>query len=344
MDSRIMQFLILYALAAKDGREQTLFGTSQSAAIEAFTHSLAGASFPEVWFELPLLGEPWLDFHALVTVDDLPSNTKFSPEVTGGHPEVFEWFANTDQRVRQLALSWDTSTGTEADPAVQLLVSTSDPTVTCDFLHAAGRPDAIPSYQAFRERIPKSWFPCYAGVFPQRPGHHLRVECIPDRERQEAYAHDASILEADLIQAGFRDLGSPVAERCHMLAGTPFQFELQFDILSDGSTGSTLGASVRFGFPGDDDGPLVFDVEGAAGKLMHQVETWDLADERWKLLGNTTFVKQIKRKGDNTDAPFFCYPAFLKLRWRDGEPLGAKAYLMAGQFIQPTRQTPDEDA
>ena len=329
MDERLMQYQLIYALAARNGRSETLFGSSGAAAFEAFARSLASSAFPELWFELPLLGEPWFDLHALTARSDLRPNMKFSPQQTGDCPEAFEWFAAQERGVRQLALSWDTSSGNSSTPAVQLLASESDPSITQAFLRTVGKPDAAASYLEFRKRLPQSWFPCYAGVFPQRPEHHLRVECIPNRERQRAYADDSSLLEADLRQAGLLELGDTVVERCQALASTPFQFEFQFDVQPDGSTSPTLGASVRFAPPAKGETRESFEVDGSAGALMQRVEEWGLVDERWRDLGETTFSVRASRRGANTH--LYCFPTFLKLRWRDGEPLDAKAYLMAGQ-------------
>ncbi len=329
MDERLMHYQLIYALAARNGRSETLFGSSEGAAFEAFAHSLASSAFPELWFELPLLGEPWFDLHALTARSDLSPNMKFSPQQTGGCPEAFQWFAAQDRGVRQLALSWDTSTGNSSTPAVQLLASESDPSITQGFLQAVGKLDAANSYLEFRKRLPQSWFPCYAGVFPQRPGHHLRVECIPNQMRQRAYARDATLLEADLRQVGLLELGDTIVERCQALASTPFRFEFQFDVQPDGSAGATLGASVRFAAPTAKETHESFEVDGSAGVLMQRAEEWGLVDERWRALSETAFAMRVSRRGTNTH--LYCFPAFLKLRWRNGNPLDAKAYLMAGQ-------------
>ena len=62
---RMMLYDLIYALAARDGREAALFGSCAPLAREALAHSLAGTGFPELWFELPLAGDPWFDLHAL---------------------------------------------------------------------------------------------------------------------------------------------------------------------------------------------------------------------------------------------------------------------------------------
>jgi hypothetical protein len=124
------------------------------------------------------------------------------------------------------------------------------------------------------------------------------------------------------------ELGDTLVERCRAMAQFPFQFELQFDVEPDGRTGETFGASLRFAQPPGDAAWQSFSLDGAASDLMRLAESWGLADERWRLLADTAFVKRLS-SGDESRI-LYCYPAFLKLRWRAGEPLDAKAYLIAG--------------
>ncbi len=335
MDKRPMLYRILYALAARGGREAALFGGCAPRACDAFERSLVGTAFPEVWFEVPLLGDPWFDLHVLTDRNTVGPADEFLPKNTGGHPEAFAWFASQDRRVRQLALSWDVSTssaGELAEPAVQLLVRGQNGKTTCNFLETVGRADAASSYRAFIDRMPKGWFACYAGVFPSRPGHHLRVECIPNGEQQRAYARDGTLLEEHLHQVGFSSLGDTTIRYCTTLARTPFKLEFQFDVESDGIVGPTLGASVRFACPPGTSDFKPFKTEGEAGNLMRRVESWGLADDRWRLLEKTAFVQRLSKDGESHT--FYSYPAFLKLRWRDGQPLDAKAYLILGESCE----------
>ena len=328
-----MLYNLIYALAARDGREEALFGHSAPLALEAFGHSLAGSAFPELWFEIPLAADPWFDFHALTSrgtvesLDGLPASTH----------GAFRWFAEQGKNVRQLALSWDTGSGNPEDPAIQLLVAQDDPETTCAFLEAAGKADAAPAFRAFRKRLPQGWFACYMGVFPQRPEFNLRVECIPDPELQRAYAKDPDLLRSHLESVGISSFGDTVIPRCQLMCSMPFQFEFQFDVDESGLASSTLGASSRFACPPGEDDWAYFDTSGSAGDLMRRVEEWGLADSRWSLLGDTAFATRATQNGKSTT--LYCYPAFLKLRWRDGEPLDAKAYLIAGvQTAQDERK------
>ena len=327
MDRELL-YRMIYALAACGGREEALFGTSAPLMAEAFSRSLAGEGyFPELWFELPLLGEPWCDFHALVTAGSLDAGAAFTPETCGNCPDAFAWFAarGTDGGVRQLALSWDTGAGEIGDAAVQLLTGTDNPDTTCGFLEAAGRADAAPAYRGFSACLPAGWFAAYAGVFPQRTAPFLRVECIPTHKLQQAYAKDMDLLETHLRQAGFTAIDDTLLARCQVLADSPFRIEFQFDIAPDGVPTSTLGVSLRFGQPSGDDKPPSFN---EADELMRKVEAWGLADGRWCLLNDATFSKRLSFK--DASSKIWCFPAFIKLRWRDGAPYDAKAYLMAG--------------
>lgn len=326
MNSLVL-YRIIYALAAANGREKALFGTCAPAAEEAFSRSCPTDDVPELWFELPLLGDPWFDLHALTNRDSVDPSTAFTSQTTGGYPEVFRWFAQA-HGVRHLALSWDVSSGREEGPAIQLLQWNGDSDAACSFLEAAGRPDAVPSYRTFTNSMPGGWFACYAGVFPQRPGHNLRVECIPHRGLQRAYSEDADLIEEHLRQIGVSSGVREIAERCKLLAGMPFQFEFQFDVMPDGSAGPTLGASVRFASRPGEKGYDVFNPNGSAGELMRYVEDWGLADDRWRLLEGTMFAKRVTRGAESS--LLYCIPTFVKLRWREGVPLDAKAYLIAG--------------
>ena len=52
-----------------------------------------------------------------------------------------------------------------------------------------------------------------------------------------------------------------------------------------------------------------------------------LADRRCELLSQTSFSKRVEHDGEAS--LISCFPAFVKLRWRKGQPPDAKAYLVA---------------
>ena len=52
-----------------------------------------------------------------------------------------------------------------------------------------------------------------------------------------------------------------------------------------------------------------------------------MIDDRWRLLGDGAFAQRLSK--DGTSCTLTCFPAFIKLRWRAGQPADAKTYLMA---------------
>lgn len=323
MIERPRMYDIIYAIAAGNGRNETLFGNGAPLAHIAFERSCVGDAFPELWFELPLAGDPWFDLHVLTSREALHADMEFSADVTGGYPDLFKWFAGASG-VRQLALSYDVSRGDLDHPAVQLLVR--DTRVHATFLELAGGEDAASAYRALERRLPGGWLPCYTGVFPSRPGSALHVECIPMDGLQNEYADDPELLVSHLRQVGL-DCVDDIVSRCLVLARSPFNLEFQLEVLPGGLIGDTFGASVRFDAPKNDGDRAAFDLQGATGELLECIEGWGLSDERWRLLGDMVFCKRVERSGESLLASV--WPAFVKLRWRKGELLDAKAYIIA---------------
>ena len=89
---RMKLYDIIYALAARDGREATLFGSCASTAREAFSRSLAGEAFPEIWFEIPLAGGSWFDLHSLVSHEDVAGTQPAFSGQGGVYADALAWF------------------------------------------------------------------------------------------------------------------------------------------------------------------------------------------------------------------------------------------------------------
>ena len=318
---------ILYALAAEGGREKALFGDCGPAAREAYQRSLAGDGFPELWFEAPLAGDPWLDFHSLTSYGDVAGAKAAFAGHGGAYADALAWFARQEPgKVRQLALSYDTSKGDVERPAVQLLVDGPDPSVPPAFLEAASRPELRGAYAGFARAMPSGWYACYVGVFPGREAAGdpwLRVECIVGDGCQRAYADDAGALRSHLAGIGMGELDGGLVSGVQGLARSPFPLELQLNVGSDGTALPALSASVRFQ-------PRDWESDGGRAAIGH-LATWmqerGLADGRCGLLPQTAFAKRVERDGES--ATLSCFPAFVKLRYREGLPPDAKAYLMA---------------
>ena len=325
---RMKLYDIIYALAARDGREATLFGSCASTAREAFSRSLAGEAFPEIWFEIPLAGGSWFDLHSLVSHEDVAGTQPAFSGQGGVYADALAWFGRQQRNtVRQLALSYDTHVGDVDSPAVQLLVNGCDISVPFGFLEAVGRSDAKEAYRAFFGSMPEEWYACYVGTFPSRQAEEgsswVRVECLVRQALQQAYAGDVATLRDHLARVGMTWLGDDDLGAVQRLACSPFPLEFQFDVGAQGEALPTLSASVRFA-PEDWVNP---DRVGCIRDLLREVQDLGLADGRVGQLAGTVFAKRVTYGGES--ALLSCFPAFIKLRWRASEPTCAKAYLLA---------------
>lgn len=331
MDSRAFIYDIIYALAARDGREAALFGGCASLAHDAFCASVTGEPFPEVWFEIPLLGDPWFDVHILTSREAMDDSTEPPTGCGQKAQDAFRWF-RTSHNTRQLALSWDIGTSGAKEPAIQVLLYEPDADASCAFLESVGRADAQEAYRTFVERIPQDWFACYSGVFPTRTTPFLRVECVTSYELRDAYAADANLLRAHLEQCGLpfaSDASCDIVPVCQHLASLPYQLEFQFNIDKDGNPTDVFSPSVRFALSHGTSNQECFDVNGPIAELMSFLESKGLADDRWRLLADTAFAQSIKKDG-GAMGTLYCAPIFIKLRWSQGKLLDTKAYLIAG--------------
>ena len=320
---------IIYGLIARDGREPALFGNCAPAAYEAFSRSLAGEAFPELWFEIPLAGKPWFDLHSLVSHGNVAGTQVAFSGQNGVYADALAWFACQQQStVRQLALSYDVRTGDLDKPAVQLLMDGRDMPVAFGFLEAVNCPNAKEAYRTFIGCMPKEWYACYIGTFPGRltegEPHWIRVECIVGDTLQQAYADDISVLREHLACAGITWLGNEEICAIQQLARSPFPLEFQFNVGAHGEALPIVSASARF-MPWDWTEP---DRCNRIGDLLQEVQSLDLADDRVGQLAGTVFAKHVTHSDESIH--LFCFPAFVKLCWRAGEPACAKAYLMAG--------------
>lgn len=322
---------IIYSLAARDGREHALFGDYAPVTREAFSRSLVCDAFPELWFELPLTGKPWLDFHALTSYEDVTGTRAAFAGHGGVYNDALTWFAaQKPHSVRQLALSYDTSRGKIDQPAVQLLVDRRNDEVPVGFLRSVGRPDTEGSYRMFVRNMPQKWYPCYVGIFPGRATDNespwLRLECIVGDECQRGYANDTALLRKHLTQVGLKDMGSDAVAYIQELARSPFPLEFQFNVGPDGLALPVISASVRF----QPEDWIDLTRQRAISALVAWIQAQNLADNRCALLAQTLFAKRATQ--GNETMTISCCPIFVKLRFRKGQAPDAKAYLMAQAF------------
>ncbi len=320
----------LYRLASKDvGCD--LFGANAPLAREAFRRALAGASMPIVWFEVPLSGLPRFDLHVAHGNADLHGHAPFAPDAMDGHGELLNWYASEPRAGGGLALAYDVGDGRIGAPAVHANVNALEVFDIEGFFLHVGRPEAAALYHGFEKRLPRGWHIWYCGVHPGRPGAPVRVDCFVDKSLKCAYAAEPARLEEDLQRAGFAVEGSAARRVGAEVAASPFGVELQFDVLSDGALGQTVGVSAQLPLVAASAARRLWEPAGGAAQLMEFAVDSRVADARWRCVRKTMF-STVARNGKVSQA-LYCIPVFTKFRVCADKLLDAKIYLQAGAVL-----------
>ncbi len=337
----MMLYEALYRFASKDA-DGDLFGTSAPLAQEAFRRASAGASMPTIWFEIPLSGSPRFDLHVAHGNADLHEHAPFASDAMDGYGELLNWYASEPREGGGLALAYDVGDGRIDEPAVHVNVNGAKAFDTEGFFVHVSRPDAAALYDNFAKRLPQGWRIWYFGVHPGRPGAPVRVDCFVDEGLKHVYATEPAKLEEDLWEVGFTVEGQTVRRVGAEVAASPFGMELQFDVLSDGAPGQTVGVSTQFPFVHASAARTLWEPAGDAAQLMGLAENSRIADARWRRIQDTMF--SMAARDGNVSQALYCIPMFAKFRVRADELLDAKAYLQAGAFNLPlTRMSPLDD-
>lgn len=322
----------IYTLAAGEGCEQVLFGDCSVLAREAFHRSSASGGFPMLWFEIPLTGKPRFDLHVALSRKSLRTGARYRPGAGEGYDELLRWFAEDEVGGNGLAFAFDVSEGRIDDPAVHVNVNNAPLADMARFFDLAAGNGAYERYANFENCLPHGWRVWYAGFHPGRPGSPVRVDCFVDAACEASYAADVELLGRDLRACGFTCAGPALHDLATPILQSPFDLELQFDVMHDGTLGPTLGISASFPRLAATSMRELFGDGGEVANLMGAVEGMGLADGRWRHVPDALFASLVK-VGD-VGLALYCMPTFVKLRMRDGEPLDAKVYLQAGASAQ----------
>ena len=321
-----MLYEALYRLASKDvGCD--LFGTSAPLAQEAFRRASAGASMPIVWFEVPLSGPPRFDLHVAHGNADLHEHAPFAPDAMDGYGDLLNWYASEPRAGGGLALAYDVGDGRIGTPAVHANVNALEAFDVEGFFIHVDRPEASALYRGFEKRLPRGWRIWYFGVHPGRPGAPVRVDCFVGASLKRTYAAEPARFEEDLRQAGFAVEGSVARRVGAEVAASPFNMELQFDILSDGTLGQAVGISAQFPLAIASTARLLWEPAGDAAQLMKFAVDSRAADDRWRRIRDAMFSMAVQDGG--VSQALYCVPVFAKFRVRADELLDAKIYLQA---------------
>ena len=328
--TQMMAFDALYSIAAKNGREEALFGRSIELARPAYEKTLVGDGYPTAYLEFPLLGEPRFDL--LSVHERVEPGSRFAPGAGFGYQSMIDWYSTLERdegNSMGCGIELDCGEG-ETDRAGVYLQQRSRHELVTPFLESVGEVGRAASYLDVLSRMPQGWPPAYVGLFPGRAGTPLRIGGYLDERTQQTYIDDPAKLGRAFDAIGFVAYDAGMLARCAEFMRLAPSVDFQFDIMADGRLGDTFGLSLSFN--GARLGRARECMESGYGaRLMEKFESWGLADERWHLIADTSFARHVGfNREDGTTGRFALCVLFnyAKVKFTRAEAQPAKFYLM----------------
>ena len=324
-------FQVLLLQAADEGRGADLFGDSLARARESVPSFMVGREFPDVYFEHPLSGEPFLD--VTVLLGQIDPGTRIGSPAAGEHAAMLNWYANAKREHERVTCGFELDTKEDTLPvaAIHFQPREHDELVR-PFCEATGEPQAAELYLDRAARMPKGWPLSFFGMFRGRPDSPLRVCGYLDDAEKRACAADPARLAVAFDTVGFAAYDATMlAQASALLAVAPGATDFQFDVYPDGSLGPTFAIDVQFGIEQPELVQRSFET-GARARVMGLLEEWGVADGRWRQAVASAFARAIPVVLDDGSASRFAFtlmPQWAKARWMGGEPQPAKLYHLA---------------
>lgn len=326
--SQMMVFDALYRIASKEGRESALFGRTIELARPAYERTLIGDSYPSAYLEFPLLGEPRFDL--LSVHGHVEPGATFAPGAGYGYQAMFDWFSGVGAAdAVSCGIELDCGDGETERAGVYLQQRTHSELVT-PFLESLGEGNRAGSYADVCARRPYGWPPSYVGLFPGRPGSPLRIGGYMSDSARRACADDPQELAHAFDVIGFSAYDGPMLRRCAEFMGKAPSVDFQFDIMADGTLGSTFGLSLSFNETKPREAHACME-KGYGADIMNTLEGWGLADDRWRLIADAAFARHVafeREDGGEGRLALCVLFNYAKIKFTDCEPQPAKFYLL----------------
>lgn len=323
-------FQVLLLQLADAGRGAPLLGGDESRARTACLPFMVGKEFPSVYFEFPLVGEPFLD--VTILYGDVEPGTRVESDLARDTEGIFDWYAEARDKVEgeSICFGFELDTSCPELPRAAIHFQPRGHTeLVRPFLEAAGEPERADLYLDLAARMPQGWDLAFFGMFRGRPGSPLRV-CgyLPDEERL-ACADDPSRVAAVFDAVGFEAYdGAMLQDVSAVLSAAPCGADFQFDVYPDGRIGDIFAIDSQFGI----EQPSAVRESFASGVASHYIrllEQKGMVDERWHLAVDAAFARGLPAEFEDgviDIQSFTLMPQWAKTRWTAGVLQPAKMY------------------
>ena len=323
---------VLCLQAGDAGRSSVLFGDSWARARYGLRAFMAGKEFPDVYFEFPLAGDPFLD--VTVLFGELEPGLRIESDAAAGSGPMLDWYSVARSEYDEITCGFELDTkNPELSAAAVHFQPRSRVELVQPFFDAIGEPRRARLYLDLAQHMPAGWELSFFGLFRGRPASPLRVCGYLGKEQNEACANDPRYLAKIFDEIGFAAYDDKMLEQAsQLLAVNPVGADFQFDVYPDGSLGDVFAIDVQFQIQRPEMVRASFE-EGLGARAMHLYERLGVADARWKLVPEMAFARAIPARGANGEMGRYAFtlvPQWSKLRWKAGVLQPAKVYALGG--------------
>ena len=324
-------YQVLLLQAADEGRGPLLFGDSLERARVVVPPFLVGAKFPSLYLEHPLVGSPFLDVTVLYS--HLEPGVRIASDAAADADAMLDWFAGIHDEYPGMCCGFEIDTKDARLPTAAVHFQPQSHTdLVAPFCEAVGEPERAELYLDLAVRMPESWQLSFFGMFRGRPGSPLRVCGYLDREEIDACVANPGHLANRFDEIGFTAYdGAMLAQVVRFMAVMPSVADFQFDIYPDGSLGSVFAIDAEFSVS-QPDAVIASFTEGPARRIMDLLESWGVADGRWRYSVESAFARALPVEFDDGTTGSYAFtlmPHWMKVRWANGVLQPAKLYHLA---------------
>ena len=321
---------VLFLQAADEGRGPLLFGENPNCVCEALLPLVEGVPFPGIYLEFPLAGAPYLD--ATVLYNKVPAGARFLSETTAGAERVIEWYAGICGNYDDISFGFELDAGNSAPGTAAVHFQPRKHTeLVMPFCEALGEPAAGQLYLEQAARMPEGWPLAFFGLFRGRPGFPLRVCGYMNENERKCCAEDPACVEAAFRSIGFTAWNDAMLKQVSaFISASPNGVDFQFDIFPDGTLGQVFAIDTNLGVKRTTETLASFE-NGTDARLFSLLESWGVADDRWKAAAGMAFTRAIPVEPDGQGRSNFAFvlsPHWVKARWKKGILQAAKLYCL----------------
>lgn len=317
--------------AASNGRGNELFGESLERVkkvLPDFVNPGDLHSFPDLYLEFPLGGDPFLDVTVLYT--NIPEDTRIASPLAEGTDQMMAWLAQVRNRYPDVCGGFEIDTKLTTPMTAAIHFQPREHTeLVMDFFEITGEPRYGQLYEEMTAHMPKDLKLSYFGLFRGRPDSPLRVGGYMSREQIISCVESPESMVRLFNAVGFTAYDDQmIREICAVLTVSPVSVDFQFDIYPDGAVGESFAIDTSFAIEQPEAVIRAFrDSKGSGAKYTELLQKWEIADDRLKKGLEAVFAKAFPLK--DGAVTFSLFPQWFKVRWTNKRLQPAKMYMLA---------------